>query len=817
MNRSEAELEALVNAFSIHYGDESFAIINDIVRSDPSLPIGEYSETIAAIFGSDPYVPSLPAASEPKEPELPSSPPRPTKIVPKPSHPQSQPHRHPKAPPKPVSAPSSDHNPFEILQERSSAQTKSGPLKSIWKTVLDENRATTHEDVGDKVDDNDYILEPVDIDALEDVDPVALAIAENPEFFKPVPTTSEIERSLGISNNSADTSQPSSDKHNASGASPNAPSDDLNTVSRLVANSFFLNPDDNEDDQELPLAPSVPAQPREDEKKSGAKAIDFWLPQPPATDKEARAIFDQLAKAAIEDSSGGWRGRHWSASGDFAIAPSPANILRQSADSQIKATEDDLNMKNADNGNEEFVLDEEALNFLGELFPDFEPAYLADCLRGANNSVETVAEFLLPVEMEEINRSEEEDVDSWLVPNEGDDVDSEYLRHYQGEGYHSNAADASAAPDDEEEYEDEDDLPEKDAQFNENYHKLVEIYPEVDRDWVLQALLDTNDLEKAADILMRSVVEDRPVLPEDLEGDGEPLPGAHMRPDKLALRGRRGRASNGRRRNQGRYGPAPGAWDQAMSSTNGSSDAPLNEFPVLSSDVPEYYDGRGGPIVIRPEVRAVNPKAPANARIYNYSTMTQPKGRFAAAAAAGAHLPQPRAASVESVRYVPTDIRPNSGESDSDGHWAELIAQANAMYEASTNNKRAAVQAFARHRGPGGSAASIMARLREENNNWQRLVQQSGRQFYADGMTRIDLHGLRLKPASLLVASILQAHWETGQHYRMLEIITGRGAHSVDGVARIKEDVRRQLRNYTTEWINEGCVRVLLPKPDYHA
>lgn len=824
MSRSESELEALVNAYSAHYGDDSFAIVNDVVRSAPSLPIAEISASVAGIFGGEPIVPHLPGAPASEEPELPQQVSAPQKPHPHGKQPRPPHQKRPQAPPKPAVERSPAENPFEALEEGKKGAWKAPPMKSIWETVLSENRAATRPDDHGEPQDNDYTLEEHDPSALEDVDPVALAMAENPDFFKPVPTTAELKLSLALADipiSKVNAGPVASDAPQAVTA-PSAPPD----VSRLISHSFFLG-DEADSEEVLPSRSRVSALPakapstelkltfgsglghqlprpshastapgpsavlttdlfaRHAHSANDEASIDFWLPQPPSSEEEARAIYSKLAMAAT-DSSEGWREKQWSASGDFAIAPSPSAILRLSSSGQLPAP-------NVTPGNpEDFKLDEEALNFLGELFPDFEPSYLADCLRGANNAVETVAEFLLPVEMESIDFGDEEDLSSWFAPGESDH-DPDALHAYpQGDGDAN--LDASAAPQDAELLDD--DLPEQDAQFNENYHKLVEIYPWVDRDWILQALLDTDDLEKAADILMRSVAEDRPELPED--------PEAPRAQHKLPQGRRGGRGPRGRR---GRPVAVHNAWDRRFNPAE--SKAPLSEFPTLSGEVPEDYDGRHAPIVIRAEVSGVvNPHAPAQSRIYNYGNIKPRSSHYAVAAAAGARAPAPV------IQYVESSIRPHIGSSESraPGHWAELMQQANSMFEVSGTNKRAAVAAFSRHRG----VANIMAQLREENSNWQRLVQQAGKEFYEDGMKVVDLHGLRLKPASQFVASILQAHWETGQHYRLLDIITGRGSHSVDGIARIKEDVRRQLKHYNTQWLNEGCVRVLLPKPDSH-
>lgn len=820
MNRSESELEALVNALSAHYGDDSFAIVNDVVRSAPTLSVAEISATVAGIFGSEPVVLQLPSAPAAEEPELPSQ----DSELPIPRIDARPPHsKRPHAPPKPSKDRYAPVNPFEALEEGKLIRQQTAPMKSIWETVLSENRASTRPENIDQLEDNDFTLEEHDSNALEDVDPVALAMAENPDFFKPVPTTAEIEASLGLSDapSSNNASVPAASDAPKAAPTSEAPAD----VSRLVSHSFFLggvedadkSPSTHAQSGALPIkaptaepqsapgnqpAPGSQAFPapnrtvidasdlfaRHTPAANDEASIDFWLPQPPATEEEARSIYNRLSMAAT-DSSEGWREKQWSASGDFAIAPSPASIMRMSLNEQPSGPEFSAPSTPA----EDFKLDEEALNFLGELFPDFEPSYLADCLRGANNSVATVAEFLLPVEMESIDFGDEEDLSSWFAPGEADH-DPDALHPYpMGDDAHP---DASAAPQDVEVIEiADDDLPEQDAQFNENYHKLVEIYPWVDRDWILQALLDTDDLEKAADILMRSVAEDRPVLPEDSDAPQDPQ----------SRRGRRG-ARRGRNAGAGRRVPV-NAWDHRFNPADNK--ASFAGYPSLSGDNFEHYDGRNGPIVIRSDISAVNPRAPAQSRIYNYGSIKPRSSHYANAAATGARAPAPGA-----IQYVETNLRPHVGTSDSraPGHWAELMQQANAMFEASGTNKRAAVAAFSRQHG----VAGIMAQLREENNNWQRLVQQAGKEFYEDGMKVVDLHGLRLKPASQFVAAILQAHWETGQHYRLLDIITGRGSHSVDGIARIKEDVRRQLKNYNVQWLNEGCVRVLLPKPDYH-
>lgn len=852
MNRSEADLEKLVNAYSAHFGDDSFAIVNDIVRSAEAAPLSEISDLVAVIFGGDPFIPDVEDELAPVEPELPREPRQRQKPPHKPNPPKQRPNKRPNAPPKPVVAPVPvPHNPPPRVQRQAPVQ-KSGEMKSIWETVISETRAPSRPDDGGVPEDNDFTLEQHDVSTLEDVDPVALAMAENPEFFAPVPTSAEFERSLGLSEVAlnpevavpapAPMVQPQ-----VLEVKPHSPPLEPTDVSRLVTNSFFyISDEETEDDLPMPfiLQPVAPEAPETVAKvpspnplaslpsfanppvlrRAPAKAdpelapvnsnldffarymnssneeasIDFWLPKPPSSDEEARAIFDRLAQAA-SDSSEGWRGKQWSASGDFAIAPSPVGILRLSGSSKLANPAAQLESP-AEN-EEDFHIDEEALNFLGELFPDFEPSYLADCLRGANNSVEMVSEFLLPVEMESIDLGEDESFFS--APADADPDQDDHLHIYRPE-------ESSSAPHDEEGDEEygEDDLPEQDSKFNENYHKLVEIYPWVDRDWIVQALLDTDDLEKAADILMRSVAEDRPVLPEDLDAQIAADLDKKFRQERPQRKrvpgGRRGRAIRP-------IGAAPHAWDRSFNGMPSQGEAPLNEFPLLSDDHPDYYDGREGPIVIRPEVRAVNPSAPAESRIYKYGTLEgKPPSRYAAAAAAGAR------AQVQQVRYVPTEIRPHiaNSESRAAGHWAELMQQASAMFENSTTNKRAAVAAFSSRR---HGVAGIMAQLREQNGSWQKMVQDAGREFYEDGMKVVDLHGLRLKPASLFVGSILQAHWESGQHYRLLDIITGRGAHSVDGVARIKEDVRRQLRNYNTQWLNEGCVRVLLPKPDYRS
>lgn len=915
MNRSEQELEELIDALSAHYGEDSFAIINDIVRAAFNDPEPDILASVHGIFGGSPYVPAAkedePSHQKPQEPKFVGSPQRKGKVAHLNANAKTGSSTQKKTRAKKTAADSPARNSFEALDADVELKRPIKPIKSIWETVNDENRAATFEDKGEKKDDDDeYIEEEVEMDALEDVDPIALAMEENPDFFKPVPTTAELELSLGIHISQVPQDEYGDDVEGVDGDQiPDDFEGEENSGQGGNDGEENQNDNDGEKDDSSPsyysrsvrpdwmtqsgakffvrnhtssqvrsLSSSVeithpssvkiargltPESTQEQDSKTenseisttreaDSSTIDYWLPQTPQELEQARQSYERIieeARASSEGAGGAKYGKlgSWSSNGDFAIAPAAHNIKMSSSGADWKVTEP---------VEVEFKLDEEALSFLGELFPDFDASYLAECLRGADNSVERVSEFLLPVECEEI---EINDGDSWLsiigaLPQR-DDVKDNGEQKPTGEDS-KNVEDDSKG---EEEGESISELPQEDSKFNENYLRLVEIYPMIDRDWILDALLEKNDLERAVDVLMRALTEDGPAMRED--EDSDPLPGAHMRPGKarpktgqMALKpsaggwnknGRQNRKGANNRRNMILVPAAPAsAWDRPMGQMP-ASDAPLSEYPLLTSDssAPEYYDGRESPVVLRPKIEATNPNADPERRLYRYSELASklPKanafdisgttvigernvktgvnsGRILLNSVLNSHdygISSPSSSSANSVSYIPADIRDRDASgSRVAGNWALLVARANAMFEESTDNKRAAAAAFAKHR---GAIGSIMAALRDNNSNWERLMQQAGKEFYEDDMKRVDLHCLRLKPASKFVAAILQAHWENGTEYRVLEIITGRGSHSADGVARIKEDVKRQVRNYRHEWLNDGCVRVLLPKPEYRS
>ena len=81
----------------------------------------------------------------------------------------------------------------------------------------------------------------------------------------------------------------------------------------------------------------------------------------------------------------------------------------------------------------------------------------------------------------------------------------------------------------------------------------------------------------------------------------------------------------------------------------------------------------------------------------------------------------------------------------------------------------------------------------------------------------MDLHGLHVAEAVETVKALLDVHREAQKAsrfypYRYLTVITGRGRHSVGGVAKIKPAIENLLRinGYEFEVLQAGCLRVNL-------
>lgn len=93
---------------------------------------------------------------------------------------------------------------------------------------------------------------------------------------------------------------------------------------------------------------------------------------------------------------------------------------------------------------------------------------------------------------------------------------------------------------------------------------------------------------------------------------------------------------------------------------------------------------------------------------------------------------------------------------------------------------------------------------------YRTLIEKAGFSFYTSGEKRIDLHGIRYVPATDMIKSILKAHKSIGHSKRLLEIVTGRGLHSVPGSPIIKNFIIKLLKDKSCRWVNPGMVQVLL-------
>lgn len=514
----------------------------------------------------------------------------------------------------------------------------------------------------------------------------------------------------------------------------------------------------------------------------------------------------------------------WTSSGEYAIAPGLAQLLASS-----KGAESSSSMQKPANTAQvsikEFKLDENALDFLGQIFPDFDASYLADCLRAADNDVQKVSDFLLPVEMEEILLDENDDYDysqhiydgampefemppdfeaqapavdfSQLTALSLQPQPSSSLEHPAlAAGYHAEEAEEEGKGENDE----EGDIPQEDAKFNKHFQTLLEFYPGVDPDLVMEALLSYDcDLDKAADFVASAIANQVANAGQEVASQAN-LPQA-----QVPQQGRRPHANNApgrapknrkreRRQKQNAAAfhktmplPKPNAWARPLA----GAAVPVSEFPS-TEHIPAHLLPKGGaPIIIRPSAKPV----PVD---------TQPVSLQRLRHNAEAH-PQQYAQQLPD-RPLPSYV--SSFERAPSGNWANIMVQANDLFEKSFNGKHSAIQAYISGRG-----VVPIQNWRQSNESWMSLVEQAGREFYAQKIVRLDLHGLRLRPASKLIGAILQAHWEYGTTARQFEIVTGRGLHSVDGISRIKEDVRRQLAGYPHYWSNDGCVRVLLPRP----
>lgn len=851
MNRSAEQLDELIQELSTHHGDDSFAIVNDIVRANSSDSDETICNTVASVLGGSPYVRPVKVLRRPQEANSPPATSPNAIRVPPPSVST--------APPRPVVKPAksvlpteASANPFDALSTKPKTLGPKKPIQSLWKTVINEHRSDTYADVPVNPNaDAQPRFEDVDFNALEDVDPVAFEMARNPEFFTAVPTSEEYQHML-IAQESTMPSAPAA--FAGAGVRESQP---RSAVPSLAAQTLILDSDDETDpsmqipsylrassqptdlptswittsssasfvarNHHIPSSPSpsapsatitsssdaaphvAPMSVSSSQAGPSSTSLDFFLPPPPENEEEAKRIMELLASGnhSMRASS------NWSASGEYAIAPSPST-LRQSLGVSNAGAQNPIAVVDLTHlpDEEQFVLDTEALDFLGQIFPDFEPSYLADCLRGANNDVERVSEFLMPIEMEEIAEDDVPFDESLYMHDPSSPLPQFEIPAHLMHAYDFTPLDAPYAEPEAIDLEEEETLPEEDATFNQNYHDLVEIYPHVDRDWVLDALINTdNDLSRAADLLMRGLTSD----PNEVAQVNAAVNGAQ---NAKPVDGRRGR--NRRAKKVAVKLPPPNAWVRRPAVT---SDAPLSEYPILSTDVPEYYDGQKGPIRIRPVptlpfARAADgsPQLPSVQNgggsyrdIMNNAAVPVGMSRERAY---GTLILKKMLEDEAALRaqYVSVEDRAHA-----QGNWALLMARANALFEETNGGRHAAVAAFARNRRV--CAVSVISQLQATNESWMKLVEEAGEQFYTARIPTLDLHGLRLRPASKLVAAILQTHWTNGSEQRSLEIITGRGAHSIGGIARIKEDIRRQIRDYHHVWTNPGSVKVLLPKP----
>ena len=72
----------------------------------------------------------------------------------------------------------------------------------------------------------------------------------------------------------------------------------------------------------------------------------------------------------------------------------------------------------------------------------------------------------------------------------------------------------------------------------------------------------------------------------------------------------------------------------------------------------------------------------------------------------------------------------------------------------------------------------------------------------------LDLHGFTVREALRMVSSFLYVN----RHERSVDIVTGRGRHSKNGIPRIKPAVEGYVRGlgFRIFYLNEGCMRVFL-------
>jgi hypothetical protein len=833
MNRTEEQLETLIQELSAHHGDDSFAIVNDIVRANPTLQDVEIFALVASILGGEAYVRVPIVLRRPQSTELPhqNGNGRPQALH------ENLPSGHPVVLPATSVIPTYPiHNPFQILDPSQERPILFKPVESVWKSVVSEHQANSRPENPLVHDPNiDTHFEDVDMDALEDVDPVAFEMARNPDFFSPVPTISDHQNILVDSDDTKDLTSHAmvgiesietqlkfsgaklasqtlllDDEDHTQSPSSQIPSFLLgslqprtstpvsNVSSSSVASDpssrlqIVVNPYESSSPSTSQGLPSISSSSMAT--GSSSSQLNFWLPPPPSTDDEMRQLKERLAHGF--NASLNVRGSsNWSASGEYAIAPSPS-MLRQSLNSPLDASIHENPPIMIDlTGSDSEELDTEALDFLGQIFPDFEPSYLADCLRGANNDVQLVSDFLMPVLMEEIEIDTDFNSEPYDYSQHMHDP-SEELPQFEIPSYllkHQFLArdDIEEIENDDSiefiEIEDDETLPEEDSAFNKNYQELVEWFPTVNRDWVLDALLDTeNDLFRAADLLARGVTPETIDIPDE---NGKSRPNDDHRQRRPTRRGRR----NGANKVVVRLG-APNAWARPLAIDEGSG-VPLSEYPMLKAINGD--EGMQRPIRIRPAQQRSEfgpvPRGMTKERTYGSLMLKR--------------MVETGEDSEETApRYISTEER---GESTS-ANWARLTVQANQLFEQSSGNARSAVAVFSKNR---SASVHMVSRLQAANVSWITKIAEAGRLFYIADIPRLDLHGLRLRPASQLVSAILQAHWEHGSSQRSLDIITGRGAHSIDGISRIKEDIRRQVAEYDHIWVNPGCVRVLLPKP----
>jgi hypothetical protein len=879
MSRDSSQVESLIQELHAFYGEDlDFAILNDVVRGNTDAADESIFELLSQITGRLYSRPEKVIETEPEEP-APTSASSVLARLTKASAKQS-PKKPKKTSPKSPVVVDREHNAFQALDTDAPEAPEKKPFESIWKTVLKEHGAPVYDSKPDPDPRTDIeSFEEVDVSALEDVDPIAFQIANNPELRGQA--TVPLAYDHGLFNNGDPISIPPAGFRPIEPREPKKPEIVIPPPMILQPPSISSEPILQNSYEEpnmvvlmpggsvLPtwmvntLSPSISLSPvpsisstpvitvSSDSTASQAQAnsmassgpilmkqptqSDFWLPPPPTNEEEAKRILEQLALSS--SSQGSIRASaKWSHSGDYAIAPSPSAI-RFSVGSQASpsGSRDVNDYVTPGNPDDDFKLDTEALDFLGQIFPDFELSYLADCLRGAENDVQRVSEFLLPVEMENIDLDDEEleevyDYSQHIIDRQSQASSHPvfefptYLlsdRHFYGVSIDAPEQQAASShyhvhphsqehqyPDLEDVFDHEneqvdltgdEDIPEADAKFNSNYASLLETFDGVDPDLVLEALINhDNDIERAAEEIMT----------RQAAGESQ----ATAKPIKTGRpnRGRGGR--RGGRRNAGRQViplDKPNAWARPLP---GPMPEPLSGFPDLDSEMLARGPKDGSPIVIRP-ARHGGAAAHIPSQLPAHLLLPS-RGTFAPRSIKRHQLmfpDAPGAAPEEIARptYVPALSRA-AQDTASTTNWISLMQQANAIFEKSGANRLRAVTAYKANR---KGAIQIVNSFQSNTENWISLVEQAGREFYASGAKMLDLHGLRLRPATKFVAAILQAHWEVGDSDRAIEIITGRGAHSVDGVARIKEDVRRQIRDYPHVWTNPGSVRVLLPRP----